>query len=170
MLIRGYFLVLLDFFYFLKAIESAAVDAGTFLGRDVPGIGAGEVARPERPGPALVRANWVNNTFFAAFNFPQEHTISGARLLNNCRAKADAFQAISPKLSGRGFEEICNDFNFRSSHPDITLARPRAAVAALHTFKMQTGNIPRSFTFLVRHRFTRLKLTTNEYESTQIQK
>ena len=170
MLIRGYFLVLLDFFYFLKAVESAAVDAGTFLGRDVPGIGAGEVARPERPGPALVRANGVNNTFFAAFNFPQEHTISGARLLNNCRAKADAFQAISPKLSGRGFEEICNDFNFRSSHPDITLARPRAAVAALHTFKMQTGNIPRSFTFLVRHRFTRLKLTTNEYESTQIQK
>ena len=88
-LIRGYFLVLLDFFHFLKLVEPAAVDAGAFLGRFIPRVGTFQIARPKWPTSALLRPDGINNTFFSAFGFSQEYAVFSARLFNNCCPETD---------------------------------------------------------------------------------
>jgi hypothetical protein len=88
---RGYFFVLLDFFYFLETVEPAVVNAGAFLSSFVPRIGALQIAGPKWPAPALLRPDRVNNTFFSAFGLSQEYAILGARLFDNCCPETDTF-------------------------------------------------------------------------------
>jgi len=108
----------------------------------VPGIGAGQVARPERPASALAWSNRVNRTGFLAAGSLQENTIFSIRVFDNRCPQPDALQELTPELAGRHFKKIGDYLNLGSSDPDITLVRPGAAPAALHAFKMQTTDIP----------------------------
>jgi hypothetical protein len=60
------------------------------LGGFIPGIRAGQILRPKGPSPALVWADGINNTFFLAFDFSQEYTVSVIWLFDNRCAEADA--------------------------------------------------------------------------------
>jgi len=74
-----------DFFYFLEAVTSAAVNAGAFLGGLVPGSGAFQIARPERPDSTLPRPNSINHASLLAVDFLQEYAIFSRALFNNRR-------------------------------------------------------------------------------------
>jgi hypothetical protein len=86
---RGYFFVLLDFFYVLETVESAVVNAGAFLGRFIPGIGVFQIAWPKWPAPALLWPDRINNTFFSAFGLSQKYAVFCARLFDNRCPEAD---------------------------------------------------------------------------------
>jgi hypothetical protein len=73
---------------------------------------------------------------------------------NRC-PQAHALQVFFSHLPHRYFQKICDYLSFRLSDPDVPFARPGAASPALHTFKMQTSNVPRIF---LNHRFHRLTL------------
>jgi len=137
-------------------VESAAVYAGAFLCGLVPSFLAGQVARPEGPGPALVRADGINSAFSPAVCLLQEHTIPGDRLFNNCRPQANASEIFSPQLSDWYFEEIGEELDFRAGDPDVARTGAGAASAATQTLKMQAGSIPRDF-FALGHLFLSAK-------------
>lgn len=87
--LRGYFFVLFDSFYFPELVEPAVVDAGTFLCRFIPGIGAFQIAWPKWPASALAGTDRIDNTYFLVVAFSQKYTVFGARLFDNRCPEAD---------------------------------------------------------------------------------
>ena len=93
----------LDLFNLLEAVEPASIDAGTILCRLVPGARARQVARPERPAPALTRPNRIDHTLFAAGAVLQEYTVFGRLMFDNRRSKPDPPEVFPPELPHRHF-------------------------------------------------------------------
>lgn len=133
----------LDFLYFLEAVMPSPIDTATSSGRLVPGIGTGQVARPKRPNPALVRPNRINHTSFLPLDFLQKYTIFVIRVFDNRCPQAVALQELTTKLCRRHLQKICDYPDLRPGDPDISFPRPGAAPAARHALKMKTTNIPR---------------------------
>jgi hypothetical protein len=77
------FFALFNLFYFLEAVEFAAIDTAASLSRFVPDIGVSQIIRPKRPRSALARPNRVNHTSFLAVYYLQKYTIFSVWLLNN---------------------------------------------------------------------------------------
>ncbi len=131
--------------YLFEGVEPASVYAGAFLCGLVPGFLAGQVARPEGPGPALVRADGINRAFSLSVCLLQEHTISCEGLFDYCRAEADATEILSAELSGRCFEEVGDEFDFRAGDPDVARTGAGAASATTEALEMQAGGVPTDF-------------------------
>jgi hypothetical protein len=131
--------------YLFEGVESAAIYAGAFLCGLVPGFLAGQVARPEGPGPALVRADGVNCAFFPAVYLLQEHTISCDRLFDYCCPHSDAPEIFPAQLSDWYFEKLGDELDFRPGDPDVARTGAGAASAATQALKMQASSIPRGF-------------------------
>ena len=62
----------------------SAVDAGAFLSGFVPGVRAGQIAGPERPGSALAWPNGVDHALSLAGAVLQEYAISGDVVFDDC--------------------------------------------------------------------------------------
>ena len=140
-----------------EGVEAASVYAGAFLCGLVPGFLAGQVARPEGPGPALVWADGVNRTFPLAVCELEEPAISGERLLDYCCTHTDAPEVFPAELSEGYFEELGDELNFRAGDPDVAGTGAGAASATAEAIKVQAGGIPRNFLFNHGfHGFTRI--------------
>ena len=72
--------------------------------RQMPDVWWANHLRPKGPGPALVRANGVNHTFFLACDVLQQYAISGAGVLDNRCPQADALQVFLSQLTHRYFQ------------------------------------------------------------------
>jgi hypothetical protein len=134
--------VLFDFFYFLEAVEPAAIYAGTSLNCSVPGSRISQIVRPERPASALGRPNRINCAFFPVVSPLQKYTVFTPSLFNKRCPQPDLLQCPLPQLCGGLFEKIRDDFKLRPADPDVTFRRSGAASAAANTFEMQAADIP----------------------------
>ena len=144
--------------YLFETVEPAAVYAGAFLCGLVPGFLAGQVARPEGPGPALVRADGINRAISPAVRLLQELTISCERLFDYCCPQANAPEVFLAQLPDWYFEEVGHELDFRPGDPDVARTRAGAASAAAQALKMQASGVPRGFLFNHGfHGFTRRK-------------
>ena len=98
----------------------------------------------------------VNRTSFLAGAVLQKYAIFSARPFNDRCPQADTLEILLAHLLRFNLQEISDEFNLRRSYPDITFAWPGAASAAPLTLKMQTGDVPCSFGFILRHGFTQI--------------
>jgi len=131
--------------YILHAEQFAAINTGAGLSRFVPGMGSLKIRSPKWPCSALVGASRVDPAaFFPVFRF-QEDTVSGARLLDNGRALANAFEIESAEFIRGQFESLCDKFDLRLGDPDESFFRAGTAVSATCTFEMQASCIPGYF-------------------------
>jgi hypothetical protein len=85
-----------DFFYFLEAVEPAAIDAGAFFRRLVPVARPSQVVRPEGPAPALAWTNRIYHTLFTAGDALQEYAVFGRMMLDNRRSQPHPFEVFPP--------------------------------------------------------------------------
>jgi hypothetical protein len=100
---------------------------------------------PERPVPALRRANFINSATPALFGLLQKYAIARVRVLDNRQPKTHAPHKFLLQFFHGHFQEIGNQPNFGPADPDISPLRPGAAMPALQALKVQPSRIPGNF-------------------------
>lgn len=140
-----------DFLNFLATVVSAIVDSGAPQAGRAPGIRVGQILRPERPGPALVRPDRVNRTAPLAVHLPQEDAVLRGPVLDDRSTHPHPPQVPAPKLARRHIQVLGDQLNLRLDHPDVPLHRPGATPAALPARKVQPPRIPSCPNRLVSH-------------------
>jgi hypothetical protein len=131
-----------DFFNFFETVKSAAIDAVASTGRFVPAILAGQVTRPEGPGPALTGPDRINPALLFTADFFEKDAVPGVFVFDYSDTHTDSFKILSAKVSDRNFHIIGDKLYLRPGNPDISFAGSGAAPAAMYTFEMQTADIP----------------------------
>lgn len=144
------------FFYFLEAVQPAAIDSQALLSCSIPGFRVGQIVWPKRPGPALCWPDRIYGASSIVAGFLQKYAIFCDWLFDNCVSKSDALEKILSQALCRYFKKFSDELYFRIGDPDVSFSRPGAASAALSTFEVHTTNIPWGFVFIFRHRFHRL--------------
>jgi hypothetical protein len=139
--------LLLVFFLFnlVNAVAFAAIDADTFFGCAIPGIGIGEIAIPEWPGTALVWSDGVNFAYFVAVDGLKKDAVVGRAVLDNGGAGADTHQIFLSEFTNTDFEVIGNKADFLPCNPDIPFFGAGAALSALAALEMQAADVPERF-------------------------
>ena len=152
-----------DLFDFLEGVEPSLVDAGAAHRRVVPGVRAVEIVFPEWPGAALIGTHRVNSATAATALFRgQEDTVLGSRLFFDTAAAAVLFEIFFGCFVNRYAEMFSHKLYFGLGNPDIALFRPRTAVAAAGTFKIQPADIP-FHCHIILSRFFEPRMDTNEH-------
>jgi hypothetical protein len=135
-------LLIFEFFDFIECIESAFVQAGTFLCGGVPIIRSLQVVLPERPGAALSRTKIVNRTTFISIDGGKKNAILCLRMFLNGNSQANAAQIFFMKLRRSHIQMLRQFFNFLLCYPYNAFFGARAAIAALLAFEMKAGYVP----------------------------
>lgn len=139
------FLLFTESLDFDEAVMPATVDTGAADGGFVPGIGAVEVAGPERPGSALIGPDGVNFAAAALCGFGQEDTVFGGLVFYDAGSVEEAFEVLSPETARGHLHEFGDPFRFFSRDPDKSLVRTGAAVSATKALKIEPPDVPLFF-------------------------
>jgi hypothetical protein len=72
-------------------------------------------------------------------------------VFNDSHPKTHSPEKLAFQLVGRHIQVACNEPDFGSAHPDISLGRACAAPSALQALKVQTRSIPFGFVIAAIH-------------------
>ena len=128
---------------FICVIKPSSIDTGAATSSQAPGVGVGDVAGPERPGPALDGSGVVNPTVPSAFPVRlEEDAVPVTFSFDEAEALSDLADIFPADLVFGEAEEFgdCDDLYRRN--PDVPFAGSGAATAATSTLKRQPAGVP----------------------------
>ncbi len=136
-------LLVFDLFDLLEGVKLATVDAGAARRRHVPLVGRMQIERPERPGATLIGTNRIDRTPAATVFFTgQKDAVFGLFVLFDTVFTADAIEVFFLYFFDAQAQMFGQKLDFFFGDPDVPLLRPRTAIAAAGTLKMQPFSIP----------------------------